>query len=963
MRYNAIIIFMLLACISHAQLLQWSPSFIKESSPSVTITCDALQGNKGLAGYTPVSDVYVHIGVITNLSSGSGDWKYVVNSNFNSPIAAVQAVSAGTNKWAYTITGGLRGFFNITNAAEKIIKIAILFRSGDGSKVLRNSDASDMYLPVYDDGLYARIDSPLIQPLFKPVPQTIAVTTGDHVPVIAVSSKASTLRILFNGNTLNTVSSSTRINADAVIASAGTQTIIAEANDGTTVSRDTVAFFVSGSVTVAALPNGLKDGINYEPGDTSVILVLFAPGKTRASVLGEFNNWTESLSSQMNITPDGSRFWLRVTGLTPGTEYAYQYLVDGSIRIADYYTEKVLDPNNDPYIPAVTYPNLKAYPTGKTTGIVSVLQTAKPAYNWQVTGFQRPDKKNLVIYELLIRDFVAAQNFTTLKDTLTYFKRLGVNAIEVMPFNEFEGNLSWGYNPDFFLAPDKYYGTENAIRQFVDACHQQGIAVIMDLVMNHCMGSAPQAQLYWDAVNNRPAANNPWLNPVATHPYNVGNDFNHESQATKDLVARTVRHWLTQYKIDGFRWDLSKGFTQVNNPTDVNAWSNYDASRVAIWKRIYDTMQAVSPDSYCILEHFAANQEETELSNYGMLLWGNQNYSFNQATMGYGTGWDFSGAISKSRGWPNPQLVAYQESHDEERLMFKNLSYGNSAGTYSVKDTITALKRNEMATAFWAMIPGPKMLWQFGELGYHTSINSCSDGTIDANGACRTAAKPIRWDYYNQPARKALYDVYAKLFKLKLTSNYKTTFTTNAVTWDMSGAVKWLQLNDDSLKVVVLGNFDVNSQTAAITFPLAGTWYSYLTNATHTATGNAEQVTLQPGEYYVYTSRNINNTVVTAIDPSGNILPDMAISVVPNPVSSSAIIYYHLPESAQVKITLTDISGRSLGTVFEGFRPAGNQKLSLQAHQLPAGMNSNGIYFLKIIYNKTMKTEKFILLR
>ncbi len=963
MRCFALVILLLSACISHAQLLQWSPSFIKETSTPVTITCDATKGNQGLLGYTPVTDVYVHIGVITNLSTSGSDWKYVISGgSFSAPAAIVQTTSAGTNKWTFTISGALRSFFNITNAAEHIQKIAILFRSGNGSKVQRNADASDMYIPVYDDGLYARIDTPLMQPLFKAVPQTISASVGDHIAVAASASKSATLNILFNNSTIKSAAAVINLSADAVITAAGTQTIIAEATDGTVTSRDTVSFLVTSGVTVAALPSGLKDGINYEPGDTSVSLVLYAPGKNRVSVIGDFNNWTETLASQMNRTPDGNRFWLRITGLTAGTEYAYQYLVDGTLHIADYYTEKVLDPNNDKYIPATTYPNLKAYPTGKTTGIVSVLQTAKPAYNWQVTNFQRPDKKNLVIYELLIRDFIGAQNFQTLKDTLTYFKRLGVNAIEIMPFSEFEGNLSWGYNPNFFLAPDKFYGTETSIRQFIDACHQQGIAVIMDLVMNHCMGSAPQAQLYWDAVNNRPAANNPWLNPVATHPYNVGNDFNHESQATKDFVARVVRHWLTEYKLDGFRWDLSKGFTQINNPNDVGAWGNYDAGRVAIWKRIYDTIQQVSPNAYCILEHFAANTEETELSNYGMLLWGNLNYNFNQATMGYSAGSDFSGAISKSRSWTNPQLVAYQESHDEERLMYKNISFGNGAGAYSVKDTATALKRDEMAAAFWAMIPGPKMMWQFGELGYQYSINTCSNGSVDATGGCRLDAKPIRWDFYNQPARKALYDVYAKLIKLKLTPNYKTTFTTNAVTWDMGGAIKSLVLNDDSLKVVVIGNFDVTAQTATVTFPAAGTWYSYLTNASRTASGAAEQITLQPGEYYVYANRNINNTVITAIG-SPEAASDMPVMIAPNPVHTTATIRYQLPESAQVKISVTDINGRSIGTIFQGFRAAGNQKVTLQTNQLPAGVNTNGMYLLKITYNKKTKVEKFFLLR
>ena len=92
---------------------------------------------------------------------------------------------------------------------------------------------------------------------------------------------------------------------------------------------------------------------------------------------------------------------------------------------------------------------------------------------------------------------------------------------------------------------------------------------------------------------------------------------------------------------------LSKGFTQTQtcdnngNNCNVNAWGAYDASRIAIWKRYYDTLQLKSPGCYAILEHFADNTEETELSNYGMLLWGNMSYNYQQASMGYNTGWDF----------------------------------------------------------------------------------------------------------------------------------------------------------------------------------------------------------------------------------------------------------------------------------------------------------------------------------
>lgn len=153
---------------ANAQLLRWSPAFIQDTSAIVTITCDASKGNKGLLNYTPLTDVYVHIGVITTASTSSSDWKYVPFT-WGTTNAAANAPSAGQNLWKYTITGGLRNFFNITNSAEKILKIAILFRNGSGSIKQTNTDGSDMYIPVYDNGLYARIDTPLKQPTYTPI--------------------------------------------------------------------------------------------------------------------------------------------------------------------------------------------------------------------------------------------------------------------------------------------------------------------------------------------------------------------------------------------------------------------------------------------------------------------------------------------------------------------------------------------------------------------------------------------------------------------------------------------------------------------------------------------------------------------------------------------------------------------------------------------------------------------------
>jgi 1,4-alpha-glucan branching enzyme len=964
-----IIFFLVFGCAGFSQLLAWSPNFPIENdtATNVVITVDAAKGNQGLLNYTPATDVYVHTGVITNLSASQTDWRYVkFNQNFNQSNPALQAAYIGNNKWQFTISGGLRNYYGISNASEHILKIAILFRNGNGTAVQRNANGNDMYVPVYDSSLVAvRFTNPLFQPLYNRVPEPISKKVGDSILLTAISNKPATLNLYLNGNIIQTAGGATSISMNAPLTSSGNQVVVAEANDGVTDSRDTFNFFVNPGITIVPLPAGVRDGINYEPGDTSVTLVLYAPFKNRVSVIGEFpgSNWAEQPKYVMNETADSSRWWIRVTGLSPGVEYAFQYLVDGSLKIAEPYTEKILDPNNDQYIPATTYPNLRAYPRGFTTGIVSLLQTRAPVYNWQVTNFRRPDKRNLIIYELLVRDFVAAHDWNTISDSLNYLKSLGINAIEVMPFNEFEGNSSWGYNPDFYFAPDKYYGPKNTLKQFIDSCHSRGIAVIMDIALNHSFGSSPLVQLYFNTALNRPAANNPWFNPVARHAFNVGYDMNHQSPATHYFVSRVMENWLVNYKLDGFRFDLAKGFTQTQtcdsngNNCNVAAWTAYDSSRVAIWKGYYDTLQLKSPGSYPILEHFADNSEETVLSNYGFMLWGNENYNFNQASMGYNTDWNFEWGLSTVRGWANPYLVTYMESHDEERLMYKNITYGNSSGSYNIKDTATALKRIETCAAFFLNMPGPKMIWQFGELGYDYSITSCNPGnTIPQpypNGQCRLDPKPIRWDYAQDQRRKHLHDMMAKLIQLRFHPYFTNNYTSNRVDRDLSGAIKWLKLTTDTSNILVVGNFDVVQQTGTITFQNAGTWYDYLNGGTIAATGAAQNITLQAGEYHVYINRKLAPDTTTPPP----VITKFAAKVYPNPAGASSVIELQLPQDGNVQVALWNFVGQKVADIYNGPLPKGVQHLLLNGVQRFSG----GIYLLKVQTATASETIKIVL--
>ena len=951
---------------TEAQLLTWTPDFAKDND-NLVITLDATKGNQGLNNYANPDDVYVHTGLITNQSTSPTNWRYVRNFGFpdnqvfTTAIPQLKATSLGNNKYSFSITN-IRAYYGVP-AGETILRIAILFRNGNGTFVHRNTHNDDMYVPVYENGLNVRFTTPLFQPLYNRIPEPVTRVVGEAVSVTAIATEVSTMKIYLNGSLVQTTTSTTSISASPVLTAAGNTEIVAEADNGSVIKKDTLRFFAANS---GPLPAGVRDGINYEAGNTSAVLVLYAPNKSKISVIGDFPGfaWTEQASSIMNVTADKNYWWIRLTGLTPGREYLFQYLVDGTLKVGEPYAEKILDPSNDGFISASTYPGLIGYPNGQT-GNVSILQTNAPAYNWTINNFSRPDKRNLVIYEMLVRDFVLAHDWKTIRDTLNYLQGMGVNAIELMPFNEFDGNESWGYNPSYFLAPDKYYGPENLLKEFIDSCHRRGIAVIMDIALNHTTGSNPLAALYWNNSTNKPTPYNPWLNVDAKHPYNVFNDFNHESLATRNFTSRVIEHWLKEYKLDGFRFDLSKGFTQ--NTQCGGSASNeaciyqYHADRIAIWKRYYDTCQLKSAGSYVILEHFAENSEEIELSNYGMMLWGNNTYNFQEASKGFVNNSNFDGYLYSVRGWSQPHLVSYMESHDEERMMYRNLQEGNTSNSaHNIRDLNTALKRIELCAGFFLAAPGPKMIWQFGELGYDYSINHCPDGTV--RNECRLSNKPIRWDYLQNIRRKRVYDIFSSLNKLRANAWYKDVFTGNGVTitQSMNNVFKWLTIRSatDSSIVCVVGNFDVSERNSTFTFPVAGTWYDYLNGGTITATGSGQTISLDAGDFRVYLNRNLTNAVTTPVTVIDPLSQKLSAIVYPNPLQLSSLLEINMPASGKLQVDILNAEGQLVTTVYSGNMVRGKQQLSLgeKMNNLPAG-----IYMLRLQHKNEMQTLKLIL--
>ncbi len=875
--------FLLISFIISAQVVTTSPA-IPTAGDLITVYFHADQGTGGLADYT--GDVYAHIGVITSESKDGSDWKYV-KAEWDENREDCKLIKESANLYSLVLTPDIYTYFGCPST-ETIQQVAMVFRGATGSPEGKDTGGKDIYVDIYEAGLNMSFERTVEYVLDEP---------GASVGFKANASVDAKMEIFIDGALKKTEASAMSITYTETFASAGDYQVIAKATLGTQVVSDTIDVCILATPATATRPASVQDGINYDS-NTSVTFVLHAPNKENVLMLGDFNDWIPS--NDYLLKKDGDYWWITIDGLTAGKEYAFQYLVDMEIAIADPYSEKVLDPWNDKWISSSTYPDLMAYPDGKADGIVGVIHPGAGEYQWDVTDFEAPTNDKLVIYELHIRDFVASQDVKDVTKELDYLDELGVTAIELMPVNEFEGNNSWGYNPSFYFANDKNYGTSEDLKIFIDSCHARGIAVVIDMVLNHSFYQSPLVGLYFDDENDRPAADNPWYNTTSPNTdYSWGADFNHDSPHTQKFVDRVLEYWLTEYKVDGFRFDFTKGFTN----TSGSGWS-YDASRIAHLKRIYDNMQSVNPDTYnyMILEHFTDNNEEKELANYGMMIWGNNNHAYMQCAMGYNTDASIANISHKNKGWTYPNLVAYQESHDEERMMYKSVKYGNANTdkSYNIKDTLTALDRQELAAAFFLTVPGPKMIWQFGELGYHYSI--------DYND--RTGEKPVRWDFFAEPDRRDVYDVYSKINKLRAKYPVFSSmdfYITESGT-GIEGFSKRINIYHESANVAVIGNFDVVPQWVQPNFASTGTWYEFFSGEEINVSSTDMGIELQPGEYKLY------STVKMTVEQGEVELPveeveEMNFVVFPNP--SSDEIYVEADQTIST-VSLFTLSGNRI---------------------------------------------------
>ncbi len=860
--------------------------------------------------------------------------------------------SNAANKLTYVNSSGGNGTYTFTmntvksfygNRALPLAKIGMLVKTIDGSV-----KSQDILLNV---GKFQFT-------LTNPQPgSTNVVNAGTIINITGTTSLAANFVVKENGNQVYSSSAASAtlhfpytVNQDANI-----EVIATNASDGSVVTKSFVVALTI-PVQTGAIPSYMRQGISYHPSDaTKVGLALYAPGKAYVHVIGSFNNWAVSANYLMTRdTTNPDLYWIEITGLTPQQVYTFQYRTADGIKVADPYSPLVLSPDDDPFINqnAVVYPNLPAYPAGQSFD-VSVIQTGKTPYPWVVNNFTKPAKENLIVYELLVRDFTTERTWQSMIDKVPYLKSTKINAVELMPVMEFDGNDSWGYNTGFHYALDKAYGTPEKFKEFIDVCHQNGIAVILDIALNHATGRSPIERMWMIDPDGdgygEPAANNPYFNQVAKHAYSVFNDFNHSKAETQYYVNRVLEQWIKEYKVDGFRWDLTKGFTQNCTASDETCTNSYQQDRVNVLKKYVDYQWTFDPSSIAIFEHLGTDSEEVQWANYrvgegkGVLMWDKETTPYNQNTMGFAANSNFNRVNFNVHGFSERRALSYAESHDEERVMYKNLTYGASTTGYTTRDLATALERQKSLGAVLLTVPGPKMIWQFGELGFDKSIFTCEDGTVNTEddgipGDCKLDKKPSAFGlgYDVDAGRKAVKDTWAKILELRLSSE---VFNTKTFTVESGNLMPRIFINNNTTSsplknVVVLANFTLTQQNIVPDFPYTGTWVNLMDNSSFAVANTATPVAIEAGGFRIFGNASALSTENGVVKKNG-----VSLSLVQNPVKNGlAKVKFSHAKNGQLSIY--DLSGALIQNIRLN-KTEGEESFSVSGLQ-------NGVYLVQL---------------
>lgn len=814
-----------------------TPQPLQESSKNVVLTFDAMES--GVAGLQGLStDLYVHIGVLTNLSPDA--WAYA--SKWGDNTAKYKLTNIGNNKYQINI-GNIRTYFGITDANEHVNKICIIARNAAG-----NVQTADQFVEVYPEGLYVSLTTN---------PASTTITKDTEITFTASATQSADLKIYVDDKEVKSASNATTISYTQTFSTPGVQNNVkAVASNSNGTKEVTVPVLYVKASEQQNYPGGTPKQGAVKNADGSVTFCIAAPGKSSVIIVGSWDNYQALSTNTMKYQDyNGFRyFWHTVTGLDNSTYYPYYYLVDGKYKVSDPYAHLVLDHLSDKWLEEDVYADRPRYPYSQfdDTMLAVYKGDLHDTYKWQVKDFKVTNPNSLVIYELLLRDFTGKSNTAdgTIRqaiDQIPYLNELGVSAIELMPIMEFDGNNSWGYNTNSYMALDKAYGSPDDLKEFIDKCHKAGIAVFLDIVFNHTPGLHP-----WYAMYD--AGTSPFYNKTAPHDHSVYEDIRQEYPLVEQHWVDVLTHWLTNYKVDGFRFDLVKGLGDSNSYG--KGTEAYNQTRIDRMIRLHAAMKKVNPNVVHINELLASAEEERPLGNDGQYQWNNQNGNAINFAQGKAANLRYFNAMECSR--PVCSTVDYAQSHDEPWV-----------GDKSDAATSTKMKRLGSIAAQLMMSPGPKMMWQFDELGYDYPLT-------EANRTDPKIMPPAGW--YNSNDRKALKQNYTELNWMRRSNPemFDKDVTPVYTNFNQSTSARSIRLTKGDKEIIAFINPGSSTATVTVSATRLTTANSNLLSAsrnftpTLNGTGTSVSVSVPANSFCVYATKAVAGVDDVITDEIGN---------------------------------------------------------------------------------------------
>lgn len=540
--------------------------------------------------------------------------------------------------------------------------------------------------------------------------------------------------------------------------------------------------FAAGVSAAQSSRSGMGATPYADAGGTGVTFRTWAPNASTVVVKGGFNGWG---STALAKEASGGLWSVDVAGARAGQEY--KFVVNGTYKKDPRGTRVVNSAGN-----SVVYDH--------------------GAFNWgDDANFSAIWRNDLVIYEMHAGSYNAEDwlpsTFDECVDKIPYLKALGVSAVELMPVNEFPGDRSWGYNPSDLFAIEASHGGPDALKRFVKACHENGLAVLVDVVHNHYGPTDLEMWQYdgWSSGGyggiyfyNDWKANTDW---GSTRP-----DYGRSE--VRDFIQAQIQMFVEDYHVDGFRWD-----SVYNIRTCGGTW-NQDGSDL-LWQ-VNDWLKTHHPDVFRIAEDhafdtdvgFEAQWDHDFLSDVRYLATAAGDADRNMYTLAerLTTRYDNNGF----------GRVVYVESHDScgDLNQKHRLPYDVDSGD---ANSYWAKKRALLGNAIALVSPGIPMIFAGSEMHeWYTFSNN----------------EALRWSLTNQNA--GIVRAYSDLIHLRRNAHGNTAGLKNADHIDVHhvdnsakvlGMIRWDQggQTDD---VLVALNCSATAQTGyPMAFPSAGTWY------------------------------------------------------------------------------------------------------------------------------------------